>query len=355
MRGTGRITRLVAAFAILIVPAAAQVTATAPAAYAVDTAKGTPGFCPTANGVTVIVDFQELGGTTIVRCAPGDQATGHAALKNAGINIAGTSRWGEAFICRIEGKPGPNSEPCIDTPPAKAYWSYWHAPNNGSWTYSQWGVMNRKPPLGSFEGWSFSKDKTETTNPPPRVAPLRPAAPPVHTPDPPKANDPQPDQNTSRGAQGTTGSANGGATTGGTNSGGTSSGGTTTGSGTTGGTTAAGGSTGDTSANADPLAPGPGVSGNPMESQPAEPPPAAPAETAAGPAPDPAAAGPTAAGRPSGVTPQGQTWTGGEELANAENRSGVPITTIGGVCLLVAFAAAAGFTAWRRRSTDGTT
>ncbi|NKI41983.1 hypothetical protein [Streptomyces physcomitrii] len=150
--------------------------ASAPEAAAVDTGKGTAGFCPNADGVTVVVDFQELGGTTIVRCAPGDQATGLAALKNAGFQIAGTNRWGEGFICRIEGKPGPESEPCIDTPPASAYWSYWHAPNGGNWTYSQWGVMNRKPPPGSFEGWSFSKDKTSTTNPPPRVAPSRPAA-----------------------------------------------------------------------------------------------------------------------------------------------------------------------------------
>ncbi len=144
-------------------------------AFAIDHSRGTPGYCPDADGVTVIVDFQELGGDTIIRCAPGDQETGHAALKNAGIEIAGTNRWGEAFICRIEGKPGPESEPCIDTPPASAYWSYWHAPNDGTWTYSQWGVMNRKPPPGSFEGWSFSKDRTEDTNPPPRVAPVRPA------------------------------------------------------------------------------------------------------------------------------------------------------------------------------------
>ncbi|SHJ33949.1 hypothetical protein SAMN05421803_105164 [Nocardiopsis flavescens] len=141
---------------------------------AVDHGRGLPGHCPDGNGVTVVVDFQELGGDTIVRCAVGDQETGHSALKNAGIEITGTNRWGEAFICRIEGRPGPESEPCIDTPPASAYWSYWHAPNGGAWTYSQWGAMNRKPPLGSFEGWSFSLNRTEDTNPPPRTDPLRP-------------------------------------------------------------------------------------------------------------------------------------------------------------------------------------
>ncbi|MGW1543029.1 flagellar hook-length control protein FliK [Streptomyces sp. NPDC002309] len=147
--------------------------AAAPQAAAL-TGKGLPGYCPDGNGVTVVVDFQELGGATIIRCAPGDQATGLAALKNAGFEITGTARWGEAFICRIEGKPTAATEPCVNTPPASAYWSYWHAPNGGNWTYSQSGASNRKPPLGSFEGWSFSLNKTPTTNPTPRVAPVRP-------------------------------------------------------------------------------------------------------------------------------------------------------------------------------------
>ncbi|WP_419996956.1 flagellar hook-length control protein FliK [Streptomyces boninensis] len=175
---TARALRAAALALALVGTSAAVGVATdvaAPAkAYAIDPSKGTPGYCPDADGVTVIIDFQELGGDTIIRCAPGDQATGLTALKNAGIQIQGTDRWGEAFICRIEGKPGADTEPCRDTPPASAYWSYWHAPNAGTWTYSQYGVMNRKPPLGSFEGWSFSKDKTAETNPPPRIEPTRP-------------------------------------------------------------------------------------------------------------------------------------------------------------------------------------
>lgn len=149
------------------------------------------GYCPDGNGVTVVIDFQELGGGTIIRCAPGDQALGLSALRNAGIGFEGTARWGEAFICRIEGKPGPADEPCIDTPPATAYWSYWHAPNGGNWTYSDKGLMARKPPLGSFEGWSFAKNKTSGSVPPPGVAPRRPAQPP---PPPPQQPPPPPQQ-----------------------------------------------------------------------------------------------------------------------------------------------------------------
>ncbi|WP_432129127.1 hypothetical protein [Streptomyces sp. bgisy082] len=108
------------------------------------------------------------------RCAPGDQATGLAALKNAGFTIAGTQRWGEAFVCRIEGKPTAATEACVNTPPASAYWSYRHAPNGGTWGYSQSGASGRKPAQGSFEGWSLSLNKTSSTNPAPRVTPVRP-------------------------------------------------------------------------------------------------------------------------------------------------------------------------------------
>ncbi|WP_439673959.1 hypothetical protein [Embleya sp. MST-111070] len=333
----GRMARLVAALALLALPATAQLTVAAPTARAVDTSKGTPGYCPDGNGVTVVIDFQELGGTTIVRCARGDQATGHAAIKNAGIEIAGVARWGESFICRIEGKPGANSEACIDTPPASAYWSYWHSPNGGSWTYSQWGAMNRKPPPGSFEGWSFSKNKTETTNPSPRVAPSRPTTPATQDP-PPRTNNPQPPTgNGGNSGNGTTSAGSGGKPAG--TGGGTAS----TGSGSN-------GAGGTATSGTDPLAPGPGVSGNPMESAPppaapaSEVPSTAPTESAA---PEPASAAPSV--QPSGVTPQGQTWTGGEELAT-KKRDGIPTTTIVGIALLVAICAAAGFTTWRRRT-----
>lgn len=153
-------------------------------------AAASAGYCPDASGVTVVVDFHELGGGTVVRCAPGTQATGLAALKNAGFQITGTLRWGEGFICRIEGKPSAATEKCVDTPPASAYWSYWYAPNGGSWTYSDKGVLNRKPPAGSFEGWSFSLNRNASDAPRPGVAPKRSAPPPPPPPPPPAGGGP---------------------------------------------------------------------------------------------------------------------------------------------------------------------
>lgn len=172
--------RAVRAAAAILVVAAAGIAVPRPAQAA-----GTDGYCPDATGVTVVVDFHELGGGVVVRCAPGVQGSGLTALKSAGFTVAGTNRWGEAFICRINGKPGVGTEPCVDTPPATAYWSYWHAPNGGGWTYSDKGVKNRTPPAGSFDGWSFSKNHTEGTAPRPGVTPSRPAPP---APPPPQPN-----------------------------------------------------------------------------------------------------------------------------------------------------------------------
>lgn len=162
------------------------VALTAGPAHAIDQSKGKPGFCADGSGVTVVIDFQQLGGTTIVRCdSQTGRGTGLDALKNAGFQIAGVQRWGEAFICRIENRPSAveeipvkgnehYKETCVDTPPAAGYWSYWHSGNNCAWEYSQWGVKNRDFTAGGFEGWSFSLNATADSNPVPRIAPVRP-------------------------------------------------------------------------------------------------------------------------------------------------------------------------------------
>lgn len=175
--------RLARAVAAALVAAAAGVTLPAPARAA-----GTTGYCPDATGVTVVVDFNDLGGGEVIRCAPGEQASGLTALKNAGFTVTGTSRWGDAFVCRIDGKPTAAADPCFSTPPVTAYWSYWHATNGGSWITSSEGAGDRTPPQGSFEGWSFSTNHPDGAAPRPGAAPSRPAplVPPPATTGPPR-------------------------------------------------------------------------------------------------------------------------------------------------------------------------
>lgn len=132
--------------------------------------------CEPSAGVTVIVDFQGLrtapGDEPVhVGCAPGEQASGFAALQSAGFAPQGTERWGPAFVCRLLGLPSPVADPCINTPRANAYWSYWKSRPGGQWAYSAFGSTDSQNPVaaGSVEGWSFS---TATPSPPPRLAPL---------------------------------------------------------------------------------------------------------------------------------------------------------------------------------------
>lgn len=131
----------------------------------------TTGPCTSADGVTVVIDFQELGGGIHVRCAPGPVESGFAALSRAGIDYQTTIRF-PGFLCKIAGKPA--NDPCINASPATAYWSYWLASRGGVWCYSNWGAGNRTPPPGSVEGWSFSLNKTASTSPPPGITPPAP-------------------------------------------------------------------------------------------------------------------------------------------------------------------------------------
>lgn len=111
--------------------------------------------CSTTTGVIVVVDFSYWGGDAQRGCAA-DPVTGYDALQEAGFTTAGDEHDGPAFICRIDDEPPPSEDPCVDTPPPSAYWSYWHADQGQtSWTYSQQGAMSYEPPPGSVEAWEF--------------------------------------------------------------------------------------------------------------------------------------------------------------------------------------------------------
>jgi len=146
----------------------------------------TEGACPTSSGVTVVIDFQQLGGGIWIRCAPGSPATGLQALNDAGVAWTPTIRFPD-FVCRIDGRPTAAVEPCANTPPATRYWSYWTAPRGGTWTYSNQGGR-RTPVAGSVEGWSFSQTADGQLSPPPRIPP---PAPPTSRPTDPPPTTPQ--------------------------------------------------------------------------------------------------------------------------------------------------------------------
>ncbi|GGB25768.1 hypothetical protein GCM10011492_14890 [Flexivirga endophytica] len=184
-------------------------------------AAGYNGYCKTSSGVTVVVDFRNLGGGVAIRCSPvGSGATGLQALQAAGIPVEGTRDGGLSVACRIYGKPtatqdlpGGYHEQCVRMPPGKAYWSYWQASNGGSWGYSQEGLSNSHVIPGGFEGWSFSEGGSNVapgaapsrpTAPKPTTTTTQPPAPPRHTTTTAPRHDPAPskhDGGTSAGSQ----------------------------------------------------------------------------------------------------------------------------------------------------------
>jgi hypothetical protein len=150
------------------------------------------GGCSGASGVTVVVDLSHFGQGIHVGCAAGTPASGLDALHSAGFSTAPVPKYGTAFVCRIDGEPDTSQESCTNTPPANAYWAYWHAPQGASsWSYESTEADHTHPVAGSVEGWAFGQDAqpgvapSQAAAPPPTSPPPPPPPPPPHTTNPP--------------------------------------------------------------------------------------------------------------------------------------------------------------------------
>ncbi|MCX4776078.1 hypothetical protein [Streptomyces sp. NBC_01264] len=137
------------------------------------------GRCTTSSGVVLAVDFSRWGGPVYRSCGS-TPTTGYELLNQGGWATTGTGHDGPAFICRIGysgfqgGRqfPAPQQDDCVLTPPASAYWSYWHADaGRNTWEYSQLGAMLYKPKPGSVDLWIFGGTNVEGTEGKPTVSP----------------------------------------------------------------------------------------------------------------------------------------------------------------------------------------
>jgi hypothetical protein len=281
--------------------------------------------------VAVAVNFSHWGNPVRLGCAPWSAtSTGYDALRAAGFAVTGTTRYGPAFVCRLDGYPtagAPDHEACVSTPSAKAYWSYWHA-NAGqtSWTYSTLGATSYHPHAGSVDAWTFGAGAQPPFAPsavlPERsVSPTTSAAPASHTePTPPV---PGPRTN-SKPARAPTGTATGGARR---------------------PSTASKASAGATSTT------GPSRSGaTPTStSAPRSTTTTSPATAKAGASTTATRAGAAAPATPSG-TSSGPSIVANDAAAARPNPSGGSAwPTVAGIAVVAALAAAGGGYAWRRR------
>lgn len=171
-RVTRALARLTAALGLTVAALAATVGPAGAAPQAM-------GQCTTSSGVVLAVDFSHWGGPVYRSCGT-TPTTGYELLNQGGWATTGTGHDGPAFICRIGysghqgGKqyPTPQQDDCVLTPPASAYWSYWHAnPGQNTWEYSQLGAMLYKPKPGSVDLWIFGGTNIEGTEGKPTVTP----------------------------------------------------------------------------------------------------------------------------------------------------------------------------------------
>ncbi|WP_244932085.1 hypothetical protein [Nocardioides sp. W7] len=149
--------RLAAAVALTAAagPGLVLATGAAPAAAAT---------CSTASGVSVLVDFKELGGGIQGSCVPdGAGQRASALLPAAGFPLTYVQTE-PGFVCRVSGKPA--QDPCVDTPPNDAYWGLWWSDGkSGSWNYANYGASALKVPAGSSVAFAWKQGGGSATAP----------------------------------------------------------------------------------------------------------------------------------------------------------------------------------------------
>lgn len=133
---------------------AAAVLVAAAVGVGVPVAPAQAGTCPDADGVTVIVDFNSLGGGVQGTCqTDGGGQTASTLFGAAGFPLTYAQRQ-PGFVCRVSGVP--TSDPCVNTSPANAYWGLWWSDGkNGRWTYSTLGATSLTIPDGGYVAFSF--------------------------------------------------------------------------------------------------------------------------------------------------------------------------------------------------------
>jgi hypothetical protein len=123
--------------------------------------------CSSAHGVTVVVDFHQLGGGVQTACdAGGGGRTAATQLKDVGHRLVYVQRQ-PGFVCRVD--DAPTDDPCVNTPPDNAYWSLWWSDGrSGAWSYSSLGVASLKVPEGGYVALSWQGQDSKA---PPGVTP----------------------------------------------------------------------------------------------------------------------------------------------------------------------------------------
>lgn len=157
---------------------ALALTACAPAAPDADPGSPSPtpsaADCTADSGVTVIVDGGDLPGAdgiALDTCVPADEPIAATdALAAAGVELAGTTEYGDEIVCRVNGQPSADEpvgstedpdyiETCESMPAGFAYWGLWVRPSaDAEWGFAQEGIATLQLSPGESLELLFSLD-----------------------------------------------------------------------------------------------------------------------------------------------------------------------------------------------------
>lgn len=127
--------------------------------------------------VRVVIDFGVLAAPGIDECVAVVGSIGAPdALELAGIETEGTLAWGDASICRVQGRPTPDElisvegfadfrEDCDDFSPG-AYWATWVKPAGAEWAYATVGIQEQLLAPGEAFGVVYTTGDGSVSQPP---------------------------------------------------------------------------------------------------------------------------------------------------------------------------------------------
>jgi len=158
------------------------------------------GYC-TGSGVSVVVDFGALGGGIVKGCDSSGNRNAAKAFVNTGHPLTYAQRQ-PGFVCRVDGVP--QSDPCVNTSPADAYWGLYWSDGTSGWKYSSLGAGSLTVPAGATVAFSWQNGGGD----PPHTAPAAPApSSPSSSPAPTKQPSKQPTKPATKTSTGATSTA----------------------------------------------------------------------------------------------------------------------------------------------------
>ncbi|WP_130505904.1 hypothetical protein [Microterricola gilva] len=130
-------------------------------------------------GIAVVADFGILDAPAVDVCVDSDQAVlASEAIATAGITTEGNADYGDAVVCRVDGRPAadetvtvdgqePFIEPCSSMSPAYAFWAIWVKPAaDAEWGFAMEGLETLKAEPGQSIGLVYTTGTGTDPQPP---------------------------------------------------------------------------------------------------------------------------------------------------------------------------------------------